>query len=85
MSLENRKLTSKTNSIVVEEGQLDSVLIEDSYQKTWKSNIWTNLDYSKEHRTILNKLDFCVLVSAMLSTFAKYIDKSNLSSAYVSI
>nr|QFR37054.1 MFS transporter [Cyberlindnera americana] len=62
----------------------EEYIIDEYYTETWKSKVWQNFDYPAPQRRTLFKLDFCVLFCAMFSTFVKYIDKANLSAAYVS-
>lgn len=45
-------------------------------------NVWDCFNYPKEERKIVLKLDATILVWGSLSSFIKYLDKSNLSNAY---
>ena len=44
--------------------------------------IWDCLDYPPEQRRIVLKLDLTIVLWGSLSSFIKYLDKSNLSNAY---
>jgi len=46
--------------------------------------VWYPSNYSKEERKVLFKLDLCLLIYGCLSFFAKFLDQSNITNAYVS-
>lgn len=52
------------------------------YKRTWKGIIWDCLDYPARERNIVLKIDLLVVLWASLSSFIKYLDKSNLGNAY---
>ncbi|CUM66649.1 uncharacterized protein PRCAT00004325001 [Priceomyces carsonii] len=55
------------------------------HKNTWKSLVWDTWGHpDKRHVKIIRKLDLTLLLFATVSTFIKYIDKTNLTSAYVS-
>lgn len=53
-------------------------------KRKWQSYIWDSLDKSPEERRFLFKLDSAVLTFATLGYFIKYLDQSNINSAFVS-
>ncbi|EGV66527.1 hypothetical protein PSN45_002868 [Yamadazyma tenuis] len=58
---------------------------EEAHKKTWKFLVWDTWGHpNKEHVRVIRKVDLCLLAFATLSTFIKYIDKANLTGAYVS-
>ncbi|EGV66386.1 MFS general substrate transporter [Yamadazyma tenuis ATCC 10573] len=58
---------------------------EEAYRKSWKFLIWDTWGHpNKAHVKVIRKVDLTLLAFATVSTFIKYIDKSNLTAAYVS-
>lgn len=62
----------------------DTSVIQLKPKRTWRSYIWDSLDKSAEERRFLFKLDSAVLTFATLGYFIKYLDQSNINSAFVS-
>ncbi|CAH0027228.1 unnamed protein product [Clonostachys rhizophaga] len=56
----------------------------ESRKLTWKGYIWDTLDMPPAERRLLLKVDLTILTFGCLGTFIKYIDKANLTSAFVS-
>ncbi|OBT60938.1 hypothetical protein VE03_09275 [Pseudogymnoascus sp. 23342-1-I1] len=52
--------------------------------RTWRSYLWDTWDKSPEERHLLFKLDLTLMTFGCLGTFIKYIDRSNLNTAFVS-
>ena len=52
--------------------------------KSWKYYFWDSFDKSKEEQRLILKLDLTLMTFGCLGTFIKYIDRSNLNSAFVS-
>ncbi|CAK7215430.1 hypothetical protein SBRCBS47491_002486 [Sporothrix bragantina] len=53
-------------------------------RKSWKYYFWDSFDKSKEEQRLILKLDLTLMTFGCLGTFIKYIDRSNLNSAFVS-
>ncbi|KAJ5291876.1 hypothetical protein N7478_001127 [Penicillium angulare] len=53
-------------------------------QKSWRHYFWDAWDKPEEERRLLLKMDLTILTFGCLSTFIKYLDKSNLQNAFVS-
>ncbi|VUC25744.1 unnamed protein product [Clonostachys rosea] len=56
----------------------------ESRKLTWRGYIWDTLDMPPAERRLLLKVDLTILTFGCLGTFIKYIDKANLTSAFVS-
>ncbi|KAF2807568.1 MFS general substrate transporter [Mytilinidion resinicola] len=52
--------------------------------QSWKSYFWDSWDKSPEERRLIFKLDLTLMTFGCLGTFIKYIDRSNINSAFVS-
>ncbi|KAI9738406.1 MAG: hypothetical protein M1834_008909 [Cirrosporium novae-zelandiae] len=61
----------------------DSVVKKEIHKK-WQSYLWDTFDKSPEERKFLFKLDTALLTFASLGYFIKYLDQSNINSAFVS-
>ena len=59
-------------------------VIQAKPKRRWQSYIWDSLDKSPEERKFLFKLDSAVLTFATLGYFIKYLDQSNINSAFIS-
>ncbi|CAK7216287.1 hypothetical protein SBRCBS47491_002773 [Sporothrix bragantina] len=53
-------------------------------QRTWKSWFWDSWDKGPEERKLVFKTDCTLLLFACLGTFVKYLDRVNLTYAFVS-
>jgi MFS transporter, ACS family, pantothenate transporter len=53
-------------------------------RKSWRYYFWDSFDKSKEEQRLILKLDLTLMTFGCLGTFIKYIDRSNLNSAFVS-
>ncbi|KAH8895857.1 major facilitator superfamily transporter [Thozetella sp. PMI_491] len=53
-------------------------------KRTWKSYFWDSWDKSPEEQRLVLKLDLTLLTFGCLGTFIKYLDRSNINSAFVS-
>ncbi|CAK7224452.1 hypothetical protein SEUCBS140593_005574 [Sporothrix eucalyptigena] len=53
-------------------------------RKSWKYYFWDSFGKSKEEQRLILKLDLTLMTFGCLGTFIKYIDRSNLNSAFVS-
>ncbi|CAK7218990.1 hypothetical protein SCUCBS95973_003669 [Sporothrix curviconia] len=53
-------------------------------RKSWKYYFWDSFDKSKAEQRLILKLDLTLMTFGCLGTFIKYIDRSNLNSAFVS-
>lgn len=51
---------------------------------TWRQYFWDSWDKSPEEQRLIFKLDFTLLTFGCLGTFIKYLDRSNIDSAFVS-
>lgn len=59
-------------------------VIQDKPKRSWKSYVWDTFDKSPEERRFLFKLDAAVLTFASLGYLIKYLDQTNINSAFVS-
>ncbi|KAI1617060.1 major facilitator superfamily domain-containing protein [Exophiala viscosa] len=50
----------------------------------WRSHIWVTWAKSKQEQRLLRKVDYTLLVFGFLGTFTKFLDKTNLQTAFVS-
>ncbi|KAF2084657.1 putative MFS transporter Liz1/Seo1 [Saccharata proteae CBS 121410] len=66
-----------------ERGTAD-VPIKKTVKYDWRGAIWDSLNKSPEERKFLLKLDTALLTFASLGYFIKYLDQSNINSAFVS-
>ncbi|CAK7202128.1 hypothetical protein SEUCBS139899_004848 [Sporothrix eucalyptigena] len=55
-----------------------------AFRRTWRSWFWDSWDKGPEERKLLFKTDCTLLLFACLGTFVKYLDRTNLTYAYVS-
>ncbi|CAH0027643.1 unnamed protein product [Clonostachys rhizophaga] len=53
-------------------------------KSTWRGYIWDSWDRTPEERKLVLKMDLTLMTFGCLGTFIKYLDKSNLQSAFVS-
>lgn len=75
---------SKDNLAEPEVQQHADEVIRTKPKRKWQSYVWDTLDKSPEERKFLFKLDAAVLTFATLGYFIKYLDQSNINSAFVS-
>lgn len=59
-------------------------IIQAKPRRNWKSYVWDTFDKSPEERRFLFKLDAAVLTFASLGYLIKYLDQTNINSAFVS-
>ncbi|EXJ89611.1 hypothetical protein A1O3_02678 [Capronia epimyces CBS 606.96] len=52
--------------------------------RTWKSYLWDTWDKTAEERRLLFKVDITLVTFGCLGTFIKFLDRSNLNTAFVS-
>ncbi|VEU22815.1 DEKNAAC103899 [Brettanomyces naardenensis] len=57
-------------------------IIHEPSRTTWRGYIWDSLDYPIDERRLMLKVDMLVVFWGALSSFIKYLDKSNFSNAY---
>ncbi|ODV83388.1 hypothetical protein CANARDRAFT_214502 [[Candida] arabinofermentans NRRL YB-2248] len=80
----------KSTEDVLESNKLDTEIAKSESQvhtkkpfiNRFKSGLWDCLDYPPEQRRVILKIDFLIVVWGALSSFIKYLDKSNLGNAY---
>ncbi|QKX56950.1 uncharacterized protein TRUGW13939_04058 [Talaromyces rugulosus] len=53
-------------------------------KSNWRRLVWDSWDKPPEERKLILKMDLTLMTFGCLSTFIKYLDKSNLQSAFVS-
>ncbi|KAL3420553.1 MFS transporter liz1 [Phlyctema vagabunda] len=58
--------------------------VKETPQRKWTSYLWDTFDKSPQERRFLFKLDFALLTMASLGYFIKYLDQTNINSAFVS-
>ncbi|CDK24237.1 unnamed protein product [Kuraishia capsulata CBS 1993] len=51
---------------------------------TWRGKLWDSLDYGKEERWLLFKLDSTLLFLGAAGVFLRYLDQNNITNAFVS-
>ncbi|KAJ4998472.1 Pantothenate transporter liz1 [Colletotrichum sp. SAR 10_66] len=58
--------------------------IEEERKTTWRHFFWDAWDKTPEERRLIFKMDITLMTFGCLGTFIKYIDRSNLNTAFVS-
>ncbi|KAI8167079.1 Pantothenate transporter liz1 [Colletotrichum sp. SAR 10_65] len=58
--------------------------IEEERKPTWRHFFWDAWDKTPEERRLIFKMDITLMTFGCLGTFIKYIDRSNLNTAFVS-
>lgn len=76
---EENQITEKTNAI--DQDEVFEPILENT---SWKRYVWDTWGHpDKNHQKVIFKLDCTLLFFACASTFVKYLDKINLTYAYV--
>ncbi|EQB53981.1 major facilitator superfamily transporter [Colletotrichum gloeosporioides Cg-14] len=58
--------------------------VEEERKTTWRHFFWDAWDKTPEERRLIFKMDITLMTFGCLGTFIKYIDRSNLNTAFVS-